>query len=116
MQQAKFVATGEAGAKAEVTVSIFPSQQGDLLSNVNRWRGQLQLPPLAQASDVAKVATPLDLSAGQATLVEMTNNRTGLIAAIVPREGGTWYVKLVGDETVVSRERAAFLKFLESPR
>lgn len=115
MQQAKFV-VGDGGAKAEVTIAIFPTQQGDLLANVNRWRRQIQLEPLADPADVAKLTQTLDLSSGKATLVEMTNNGKGLTTAIVNRDGGTWYVKLLGDESIVRRERDAFVKFLDNPR
>lgn len=115
MQQAKFL-IGDGTAKAEVTIAIFPAQQGDLLANINRWRRQIQLEPLADAADVAKLTQTLDLGSGKATLVEMTNNGKGLTTAIVNREGGTWYVKLLGDEGIVRRERDAFVKFLNNPR
>jgi hypothetical protein len=46
----------------------------------------------------------------------MTNNGRALTTAIVNREGGTWYVKLLGDESIVRRERDAFIKFLDNPR
>ena len=41
MQVAKFAVPEHDGAKAEVSVSVFPSDTGGTLANVNRWRRQL---------------------------------------------------------------------------
>jgi len=122
MLLAKFNLAGEAGSRAEVTVSSFPGTMGGLLANVNRWRGQLGLPGVGE-SDLPQVVSALDLpGAAAATLVEMdgTDAKTGqqarLIGVIVPRGGATWFFKLMGDGPVAARERAAFLKFVQTVR
>ena len=43
MQVAKFAVPEHDGAKAEVSISIFPSDTGGVLGNVNRWRKQIGL-------------------------------------------------------------------------
>ena len=37
-----------------------------------------------------------------------------LVAAMVPRDGQTWFYKLMGDREVVAREKDAFTKFVQS--
>src|ERR1700735_3043830 len=43
MQVAKFAVPARGDSKAEVFVSIFPSDTGGVLANVNRWRRQAGL-------------------------------------------------------------------------
>lgn len=119
MQVAKFqtgAKTGaETGANGEVTVAVFPGDVGGTLANVNRWRGQIGLTPIEQA-DLAKVTTPLDLGANKAILVEMISDQSKvrLVAVIVPKEGQTWFYKLLGQDAIVSSEKDIFLKFVQS--
>jgi len=92
-----------------------------LLSNVNRWRGQIGLGPVDE-SDLAKLTMSMDVTGGQATLVDLTGTDpqngqpTRLVAAIVPMGDQTWFYKLIGDEKVVSREKDAFTKFVQTAR
>ncbi|MHB8969042.1 MAG: hypothetical protein ACYC3X_03075 [Pirellulaceae bacterium] len=55
-------------------VSVIPLATGpapdSLLNNVNRWRGQMQLPPIA-ADQLPNETITLDLPGGQATLVNL---------------------------------------------
>ena len=120
MSLARFEIGGSDG-KAEVTVSAFPGAAGGWLLNLNRWRGQLGLKPVGQA-EAEKLVASLDVMGGKAMLVDMNgqNPQTGqklrLISAIVPREGLTWFYKLMGDEAAAEREKAAFIKFVQSVR
>ena len=121
MVLAKFLVAGDAGKKAEITVSSFPGDTGGLLANVNRWRGQIGLEGVGEA-ELAKLVTSLDASGGKATLVDMTgtSKATGkqvrLLGVIVPRGGSTWFYKMLGDESVAEREKAAFIKFVQTVR
>lgn len=112
---AKFVADG-----AEVTVSMFPGDAGGLAANVNRWRGQMSLPPLG-AAEAEKSASSFDVLGGKAMLVEMNGTgRTGqparLIAAIVSRDGQSWFYKLMGDPAATAAQKDSFMKFVQSAR
>lgn len=108
-------------AKAEVNVAELSGDGGGLLMNVNRWRGQLGLPPAAEA-DLAKLATPVPAPGGTFQIVDFTgtNAKTGqparLIGATVPQNGQTWFYKLMGDESVVAAQKDAFLQFIQSAR
>ena len=115
---AKFTLPGGGGAPTAVNVSRSPGDGGGLLANVNRWRSQLGLAPVAEA-DLATQAQSLDLPGGKATLADITGQdaRTGqkarLLAAVVPRSGETWFYKLMGDAQVVQQQKDAFLKFVQ---
>lgn len=119
MLLAKFVAKGEAEATADITVSFFPGETGGLLANINRWRGQIEL-DMVDETEMKELTKPLDLPGGNAILVDMTGTdaktrgKSRLIGAVVPRGGQTWFFKLIGDERVAEREKAAFVKFIQS--
>lgn len=116
MLAAKFLITGNNGAKAELNVS---NAGGGLLANINRWRGQLGLAPL-QEGDLEKQVQPLDVPGGKAMLVDMAgiDGRTGqkarLLGAVVPQADQTWFYKLMGNEQVVEKEKEAFSKFVQT--
>ena len=68
---AKFVITGDANAQAAVNVSMSRGDGGGLLANINRWRTQLGLAPVAEA-DLAKETQTLDLPGGKASMADIT--------------------------------------------
>ena len=116
---AKFVLTGGANAQANVNVSMSPGDGGGLLANVNRWRSQLSLTPVAEA-DLAKDVQPLDLPGGKASVADLAGQdakdgqKLRLLAVVIPRPGETWFYKLMGNAQVVQQERDAFMKFVQS--
>ncbi|MEA3207736.1 MAG: hypothetical protein QOE70_793 [Chthoniobacter sp.] len=113
MQVAKFTVAEAHGAKAEVTVSIFPSDTGGTLANVNRWRKQLGLPEVDQAGASALV-TPLDAALPDAVLVSLTHDARALLGAIVPRGGQWWFYKIIGDTAAVTAAHDAFVAFAKA--
>lgn len=121
MLLAKFLLAGPADTKAEVTVSVFPGDVGGVVANVNRWRRQIGLPEAA-ADDVSRLVSSLDVSGSKAILVDMSGpeakggKTTRLIGVIVPQGAQTWFYKLMGDEAVAEREKAAFIKFVQGAK
>nr|MDQ3624468.1 hypothetical protein [Verrucomicrobiota bacterium] len=113
MQAAKFAVPARGNAGAEVSVSVFPSDTGGTLANVNRWRGQLGLGPVDE-SGLAPLAAPLDPSLPNAVIVTLSNEPRHLLGAIVPRDGRWWFYKMLGDGAAVTAERDAFLSFAKS--
>lgn len=118
MLLAKFLIT-DGSAKADVNITALGGDGGGLGTNVNRWRKQLGLEPVDDAG-LQKLLTPLDLPDGQAILLEMngTEMKSGkpawFVAIIVPRQAETWFYRLMGDEKIVAREKAALKKFVQS--
>ena len=121
MLLAKFAVGGQDG-QAEVTVSSFPGEVGGLLANVNRWRGQVGLPPIA-AEDLEKTVSTFDVIGGRASLVDVNGHaaaqggkETRIVGVIWPRSGQTWFYKMMGDSATTEREKDVFLKFVQSVR
>jgi hypothetical protein len=116
---AKFQLTGVDNAQAAVNVSMSAGDGGGLLANANRWRGQLGLTPLAE-SDLSLSVQSLDVAGGKAKFIDMkgtdarTSQKASLRGAIVSQGNQTWFYKLMGDESVVEREKEAFTKFVQT--
>lgn len=113
---AKFsIASGD--AKADVNISQLARDGGGMLANVNRWRGQLGLSQLDEAG-LAQIVT----MSGPASIVDLSgvNSKTGqparLVGVVVPANGQTWFYKLMGDGVVVTAQKDAFLKFIQSAK
>ena len=117
---AKYLIAGAGETKAEVNVSQLSGDGGGLLANVNRWRQQLGVAPVA-AADLANLAT-VEVAGTTATVVEIagTNPRTGqpaqLVGVVLPQGGQTWFYKLMGDAAVVASQKAALLAFVQSAK
>ena len=111
---AKFNISGSGGATAAVNVSSSPGDGGGLAANVNRWRGQLGLPPVAEI-----VTTPIDVAGGKAQLVDISGTSaqsaqpTRLVGGIVSENGQTWVYKLMGDPKLVESQKDAFTQFVQ---
>jgi hypothetical protein len=115
-----FSIAGEAGQKAAVSISVLEGEGGGTLANVNRWRGQLSLPAVAE-DGLAKVTESLDVPGAKATMVDFTGTDAAgqpsrMVAVSVTHGGQTWFYKLAGAGAVVAREKDAFAKFVQSVR
>ncbi len=137
-----------AGKPLELAISTLPKPQADddgyLLSNLNRWRGQMGLEPV-DISRLKEFTSHLKLADGTtATLVAMAGSAApssavaaastttadagsenagsggadgqtdGILAAIVPEAEQAWFFKLSGPAEAVAQEREAFGKFIQS--
>lgn len=108
------VADGERSVRTTVSKA-----GGDLLANINRWRGQLGLPAWSNA-ELAKSVQIVSVDGAEATLLDLTgkDGKTGqpssLLGAIVPHDGGSWFFKLTGDVELAKREKANFEAFVKS--
>ncbi len=120
MRKATYLVPGENGAPgAELAVTAFPGDVGGTLANINRWRGQLSLPPIGE-TELASALTHLDVGPLHLDHVELASAGTPparrVLGALVPHAGATWFFKLDGPDAVVAREKAAFLAFLQTLR
>ena len=118
---AKFVVPGAGDGQASVNISMSQGDGGGLGPNVNRWRGQLGLAPLAGA-ELNQSVTSVDTQGGKASFVELngTDARTGqssrLVGAIVPLGDRTWFYKLMGPAQVVEAQKDAFTTFVKTAK
>jgi hypothetical protein len=116
MRKATFTISGANGAAAELAVTAFPGDVGGDLANLNRWRGQLALPPVTEA-EFAGAVTRLKVNGLTVTLADITgggDNPQRLLGAMVPHAGATWFFKLTGPAALVAAEKPAFLSFVQT--
>lgn len=104
------------GPSGELSASV-TEFGGDLAGNVNRWRGQIGLPPL-QESAIMDSLTEVETGLGKGYIVSLANPETpdnALLAAIVPRPKGTSvFVKLPGKIADLTAITPAFTEFTRS--
>ena len=100
---------------ALVTVIPLGRESGDLLSNVNRWEGQLGAPP-SKAEDLAKVSKQIDVNGVPVTMVDLNGEKLRTIAALVPRGERVWFFKLTGSLNTVGAQAQNFDAFVKSIR
>lgn len=114
MRLASFEVPGD-GEPGDVSVSQLSGGGGGLLSNVNRWRGQVGLAPLDDAG-LARESTPLTLHGGRkGTLVDLGGaGPKRILGAIVPDGDKTWFFKLTAPDALARREKQAFVGWVQS--
>lgn len=120
MRYATFFA-GSESEPLEVTVIVLPGDSGGLLPNVNRWRGQINLPPI---SDFLKAegTTALVGETAQGVLLDMTGTSAEgapqrMIAAAFKLEASqTWFVKTTGKPELLDPVKKEIAKFAMSFR
>lgn len=121
LQRASFTANGNAGERADISITTFPGKVGGALANINRWRRQIGLGPITE-EQINEVMTELEINRHHYQLVELSNDvQTGAtgwpqssVIATRTHQGNSWFFKLSGDQPLVSQEREAFLRFLGS--
>jgi hypothetical protein len=108
------------GREADISVSSFPDGAGGRLANLNRWRGQVNLPPIAESEWDAH-SEVLQVDGHEVTLVEMTSpvpmveeDRLSIQGALVSHGGQSWFFKMMGPEPAVSSQREPFLSMVRS--
>jgi hypothetical protein len=105
----------------DLTVTPLPPMAGEVLPNVNRWRGQLGLPPTNEA-EVSKDVTPVKVAGQEGNLVDLTGPNPApdgkpqqrMLAAIVPLGGRVWFFKLSGAAERVGPQKQAFETLVKS--
>jgi hypothetical protein len=117
MRKATYLVPG-AGSQAELSVTAFPSDVGGELANVNRWRGQVALAPVS-ADDLERTVSRVEANGIKFTIVELVppgDRAEGILGAIVPFDGSTWFFKLKGPVPALRAAKADFIGFLHTVR
>jgi hypothetical protein len=110
---ASFKVTGPDGKQADVSVIPLPGDAGGDFSNVNRWRGQVGLAPIAE-DELAKFTQAVEIAGQPSALYEQTGATNSILAAIQHRAGTTWFYKMTGDSQLVPQQKPVFIAFLKS--
>jgi hypothetical protein len=114
MLYASFTAGGGNGQTADISIVTFPGDGGNDADNVNRWRQQIGLPPLAAGHPGSVV--PMKAGENTFSTIDMNGAKSRVLTAWVRRDGRTWFFKLTGPNNVVEKEKPKFVKFLQSVR
>jgi hypothetical protein len=102
---------------AEITVTAFPGDVGGLEANVNRWRRQIGLPsePLATLQQSIE---PIEIDGQPAFYIDLLNPQAtegiGILGAVIPHGTKTWFVKMVGNQSVLEDQQDNLMLFLRS--
>lgn len=102
-----------AGGQAELSITAFPGDVGGLAANINRWRGQIGLPSLDEASLLEQSITK-DVAGLSSRIVWLQGDTSAILGAIVPRAQETWFFKATGPATTLEEHRQAFAAFLDT--
>jgi hypothetical protein len=116
MRKGSYTVPGEGGAEADLSITAFPGTVGGELANLNRWRGQLHLPPLAEV-DLGGEVTRLEQNNLKFAIVDFVatgENPQRILGAMVPFGNATWFFKLMGPDGLVAKEKPAFLDFIKT--
>ena len=107
-----------------MTVSKIDGDAGGVNANVLRWLQQLYVTTARGLGPEDKVSTPMQVTSGMATFVELhgqyqgEHNPTRISAAIVQleAEGGgvyqTWFFKLAGDDATIEANRMGMAQMI----
>lgn len=96
---------------ATLTITPLTAAQ-DLLANVNRWRRQLGVRPLADLAD--EPPEPIMVGGEPGSLVDIAGGDQRTLAAVSLRGRTAWFLKLTGPDALVDRQRPAFVEFVRS--
>jgi hypothetical protein len=108
----------------ELELSVVPlgGTGGSLLSNINRWEGQIGLPASSE-DDLKKLVTRIDVAGTPVDLFDRTGAAPAdhttpkrIIAAIVAHGDRTWFFKLSGPADQLQNEQEHFRDFVRSIR
>jgi hypothetical protein len=108
---------GEGSDVVDVTVSALGGTGGGLLTNVNRWRGQVGLPDWNE-EQFSKEAATMMVAGGPAAYVDSGAGPSGkrIVGVVLPRGGQTWFFKMSGPAEAVAKQKPAFEAFVKSVR
>ncbi len=96
----------------EVAITAFPGDVGGLLANVNRWRGQIGLPPIDEQSLESHVEA---LDGSDVIIVDEVGTDQRLIGTVISvGDGKTWFVKVMGAEDAVGQIKSDLVAFSAS--
>lgn len=119
------VASFNAGAPNEKSVDVSVVSLGGMaggdLANVNRWRDQVKLGPVDEAT-MQQAAEHIQANGHDFLVVDLVSagpigeskEKQRIIAAILTENDHSWFVKMIGEDAAVEAQKKAFGEFLRS--
>jgi len=109
-------------AEVECYITVLSGSAGGVAANVNRWRRQMNQPPLSEA-DIQALPTLMVLETSS-PYIEIEGDFTGMsgqpkpgymmLAVICPLKEDTLFVKMTGPASAVNAEKERFKAFCNS--
>ncbi len=118
---AVYTASTDAG-DVRITVTKLAFDGGGVMSNINRWRGQVGLEPVEDISQQPMTTVEVDeLPVGILDLASEQSDDAQIqrmLVALMPRpvEDMTWYFKMTGSTAAIDFQKDNFVAFVESVR
>lgn len=117
MRKAAYEVEGAVG-KGEVTIIDLSREAGDRLANVNRWAGQIGLPPM-DATELKSAMKSIEVGALTGDYVVLVpppekDDGQAILGVIVDKGEKTWFVKLQAPTALALQEKTAFEAFVKS--
>lgn len=111
MRLATYQAQGPDGS-VEIAISRFPGDVGGMLANVNRWRGQVGLPPTTQG-ELAGMIESFQSSGFEGSLLHIKGTEQHIVVASLYETDAdrTWTVRVSGSEAVATALKDDVFKF-----
>jgi hypothetical protein len=105
----------EGADKADVTVTPLGAAGGELTSNVNRWRGQIDLAPLGEA-EIRKIAAEMVVDNKSAQYFDLKGKSQRILGLRIEDGATVWFVKMTGPVGLVEKQKTNFDAFVKSLR
>lgn len=123
MRVGSFLIPGPDGRPADVSVIPLGGDAGGDLANINRWRDQIDLPPLSE-KDLASALHSRSLGGHTFRVIDFVSDKAliggrdkkRVVAGILPHGGQTWFFKMAGEDRWVEASKDDFFAFLSSVR
>ena len=114
MRMASFYVPHSTG-KGELSITEFSGMSGGIQANINRWRGQISLPPESIES-ILKASSSFNSNLGDFLFFELVNEKSnqGILASIFELTNRTVFVKLSIDQLALAEAKEDFLTFSKS--
>jgi hypothetical protein len=118
MRLGSFKVDGPNGSSADVSVIAFPGEAGGLVSNLNRWRGQLQLEALNE-NQLSQMIQRTEVDNAPTYLVDFQTAQNApkpsrILGAVLQTADRAWFVKMTGPPELIESQRQNFLDFVKS--
>jgi hypothetical protein len=115
MRVGSFAVEDENGSALDISISNLLGDGGGLLSNVNRWIGQIGM-SATTGGGLTNYISDITVAGKPATLVKASNKEQTLVAAILKTGGRSWFFKMIGESGLAEKEQVNFDSLLQSVR
>ena len=113
MRVGSFAVEDGNGSALDISISNLLGDGGGLLSNVNRWIGQIGM-NATTGEGLSNYVSDITVAGKPATLVKASNKEQALVAAILKTGGRSWFFKMMGDSRLAKKEQENFDSLLQS--